>query len=150
MISDHLTTFAWEADVSGSTGTGAFGDVIDIGSLGEQFPDIGNGQPVYLVILAVGEIEAGAGGTVQFQLVSADEADLTGNPIVHLESGEFDAEAGVTAGTPIFIGGLPLDDYRRYVGLRLVRAGAATSDGEVSAFLVLDATRWKAYPEGNN
>jgi hypothetical protein len=40
-----------------------------------------------------------------------------------------------------------VEPYERYVGLQLVVTTTTTTEGTVTAFLSLDPTGWKAYPD---
>src|SRR5690606_31352749 len=76
MLTDLHNTFAQEQSVAGSPGTALVGDVIDL----EQVRDLGNGQPVWLVVQATAElVTAGDPGTVQLALVSDAQAAIATN-----------------------------------------------------------------------
>lgn len=133
---------------TGAAGTYVIGDQIDIGT----GRDLGGDMALYLVIAAAVGIAAGSAGTVTFQLVSADNAALTSNPVVHAQSAAFVTGTGtgtgtLKAGTTLFAIALPLeaDAYKRYVGIRQVTGTAAITAGSVDAFLTEDVARWKAY-----
>lgn len=146
MIVDDRSRFAWETSASGPTGTALIGDVMDL----QVARDIGNGQPLYLVIVVTTDFGQASGSpTVNFQLASDAAAAIAtdGSATVHLETGA-KATAALTAGKR-FVYTLPLegDEYERYLGILVVTATAATNAGAVSAFLTLDPAGWKAYPE---
>jgi len=145
MIKDANNTFA-DGVATGNIGTNLVGDVMDL----EQVRDIGAGKPVYLTVHAVEDITAGAGGTYQVVLTSADDAALTTNPVNHLTSAELDAAATIAAGTAILKVALPMEDpeYKQYVGIREIVGTANTTAGSIDAFLTLDARSYKAYPQG--
>lgn len=150
MIFDELLEFADALAINtGGAGTYFIGDVIDLQT--QQIRDIGNGQPVYLVI-SVDTALASATGTVNFQLVSDAQAAIAtdGSATVHAQTGP-KAQAAVVAGTT-FVIPLPLElpKYERYLGILQVVATAAFTAGKINAFLTLDPYGWKAYPDGVN
>lgn len=158
MILDERNEFADAASVAAAAGTALIGDVIDLGA---AHRDIGQGQPVYLVITTDTEIiTAGAAGTIKFQLASDAQAAIAtdGSATVHIDTGTFvtdDAaanDAQLNAGGVIFCGPLPIEGhvYERYLGILCVTATTTTTAGKVNAFLTLDPTGWKAYAEGAN
>jgi hypothetical protein len=155
MILDERNEFADATALNtGAAGTYVIGDQIDLGNV----RDIGNGADITLVINVATGINAAAAGTVQFQLVSADNGALTTNPVVHAQTGAFvtsttsgNAGGALAAGTTLVGMVLPTGvDYKRYVGIRQVTGTAAVTAGAVDAFLTLDATRWRAYADAVN
>lgn len=157
MIMDERTEFADAVSVAAAAGTALIGDVID----SSVVRDLGNGQPVYLVITVDTEIiTGGVAGTLQFQLVSDAQAAIAtdGTATVHFASRLFvtdDAAANDSVlnagGVPVCVA-LPLEGiaYERYVGILAVTATTTTTAGKINAFLTLDPTGWQAYPEGAN
>lgn len=144
MILDKRTEFVSGVAIPAAAGTAVLGDVIDT-SIAR---DLGNGEDIYWYVQ---QIAAGAGGTsAQFQLVSADNAALTTNPVVHDQTGVIPL-ANLTAGKLLYMNGLPLEGlpYKRYVGLRAVTLGTF-SGGTITSGFTLDKHGWKAYPEGQN
>lgn len=156
MIMDERTEFCDATSVAAAAGTALVGDVIDLGAVAR---DIGNGQPVYLVITTATEIiTGGSAGTVKFQLASDSTADLATSATVHIDTGTFVTDdsaansAQLNAGGVIFCGPLPLQGnvYERYLGILCVTATTTTTAGAINAFLTLDPTGWAAYAEGAN
>jgi len=156
MIMDERTEFCDATSVAAAAGTALVGDVIDLGTVAR---DIGNGQPIYLVITTATEIiTGGAAGTVKFQLVSDSTANLATSPTVHIDTGTFVTDdsaansAQLNAGGVIFCGPLPLQGnvYEQYLGILCVTATTTTTAGAINAFLTLDPTGWAAYAEGAN
>lgn len=149
MILDKRNEFCDNVALNtGAAGTYVIGNRIDLGVA----RDLGGDQSLYLVVLAAVGIAAGTAGTVAFQLVSADDAALTANPVVHAQSNAFvtGADTGTTtlkAGTSLLAIQLPQEGtgYKRYVGIRQVTGTAAVTAGAVDAFLTPDVARWKAY-----
>lgn len=157
MIMDERNEFADAVSVAAAAGTALIGDVIDLGAVAR---DIGQGQPVYLVITTDTEIiTGGTAGTVKFQLVSDAQAAIAtdGTATVHVDTGTFvtdDAAANsaqLNAGGVIFAGPIPMEGnvYERYLGILCVTATTTTTAGKINAFLTLTPpTTRKAYPEG--
>lgn len=155
MILDELLEFADATSVAASAGTALIGDVIDL----QEARDIGNGEPMYLVIQCdTSIITGGAAGTVKFQLASDAAAAIAtdGSATVHFDTGAIAtgaAGAGLTeAGATIAAIALPMEGavYERYLGILCVTATTTTTAGAVNAFLTKDVSKWKAYPDGAN
>lgn len=142
MLIDTRSTFAWEEDVDGAAGTAKVGEAMDL----EVEANQGEGYPLYLVILFT---TTTAGGTsTAYNLVTADNAALSSNPVTLLSTPVYAVAAG-TAGTYAIVVPIPKADYKRYLGITVTRVGTVTA-GAISAFLVQDPPAWRAYPEGNS
>jgi len=155
MILDELLEFADATSVAAAAGTALIGDVIDL----QEARDIGNGEPMYLVIqVDTAIITASAAGTVKFQLASDASAAIAtnGTATVHYDTGTIAtgaAGAGLTAaGATIAAIALPMEGnvYERYLGILCVTATTTTTAGAINAFLTKDVSKWKAYPDGAN
>jgi hypothetical protein len=155
MILDSLLEFADAESVAAAAGTALIGDVIDL----QEARDIGNGEPIYLVIQCdTAIITGGAAGTVKFQLVSDAQAAIAtnGSATVHYDSGTIvtgAAGAGLTAaGAMITAIALPMEGvaYEQYLGILCVTATTTTTAGAINAFLTKDVAKWKAYADGQN
>lgn len=88
MILDETLEFADAVSVAAAAGTALIGDVIDL----ETARDMGNGQPVYLVIQCdTSIITGGSAGTIKFQLASDAAAAIAtdGSATVHFDTGTF-------------------------------------------------------------
>lgn len=155
MILDERTEFADAASVAAAAGTALIGDVIDLGAAPR---DIGNGQPVYLVITTDTEIiTGGTAGLVKFQLVSDAQAAIAvdGTATVHVDTGDFvtdDAavnDARLNAGGVICCIAIPLEGkvYERYLGILAITTTTTTTEGKINAFLTLDPTGWRSYAD---
>lgn len=159
MIMDERNEFADAVSVAAAAGTALIGDVIPLGSVAR---DMGQGQPLWLVITCDTEIiTGGSAGTVEFQLVSDAQAAIAtdGTATVHLSSGPFvtdDSAANDTqmnAGEIIFAAPLPVEGnvYEAFLGILAVTATTTTTAGKINAFLTLDPPHTKKlYPEGAN
>lgn len=150
MILDERTEFADAVSVAAIASTALIGDVIDLGPA----RDIGDGQPIYLVITTDTEIiTGGSAGTIAFQLASDAQAAIAtdGSATVHIDTGTFvtdDAAANsaqLNAGGIIFAGPLPAEGhvYERYLGILCVIATTTVTAGKINAFLTLDPPNTK-------
>lgn len=145
MILDERLEFADAAAIALNT-TNAIApntDVIDLGAT-PTLRDLGNGEPIFLVI-QVSTAFAGA-GNVTFDLVSDSTANLATSKTTHLTTGAL-AYTVYTAGKT-FIYALPQEaTYERYLGLWETTSGNLTG-GNINAFLTKDPARWTAYNDG--
>ena len=158
MFMDERTEFCDEVDVSAAAGTAQVGDIIDM----EVVRDIGNGQPIYLVIStgATEIITGGSAGTLKFQLASNSLTTLTadGTDTVHLQTDELVTDDTLLiadqfrAGGVIYMAPIPLEGvpYERYLGILAVTATTTTTAGTINAYLTLDPRGWKAYADADN
>lgn len=146
MILDKLNEFADATALNtGAAGAYLIGNQIDLGLAGR---DVGNGEPLYLVIQVDTEIDAGASGTVQFHLASDSTAAIdpaTGTK--HLSTPVFTVGTGILPGTVLYAGAIPAEGnvYEQFLGIVQTTGVAAVTAGAVSAFLVRDVAKWKAY-----
>ena len=155
MILDERTEFCDAVSAAKEAGTALLGDVIDIGTT----RDIGQGQPLYLVIQVTTAFDGGAGanGITSFQLVSdaAEAISTDGTQTIHMSTDLFAAATQLTLGTVIVMP-LPMGDtgpgsgYERFVGFQAVQASEGEDDGAVNAFLTLDPHGWTSYPDASN
>lgn len=129
---------------TGGAGTYLIGDQIDLGTA----RDVGNGQPVYLVITVDTLPTSGGSATAQFQLASDASASIAtdGTATVHLETKAFTI-AQMAAGTVLAAIALPMEGvaYERYLGILQVTGTAAFTGGKINAFLTHDVAKWKSY-----
>lgn len=145
MILDERNEFCDATALNtGAAGTYLIGDQIDLGVA----RDIGNGQPLYLVI-TVDTLPTSAGAaTAQFQLASDASASIAtnGTASVHFETKAF-AISEMAAGTVLAAVALPIEGvaYERYLGILQVTGTAAFTGGKVNAFLTHDVAKWKSY-----
>lgn len=130
-LMDRLATFGENVDLSQVAGTYVFGSQIDLGAAGI---DIGNGQPLYLNIVVDEAFSTGSSPTIEFQLVSDDNAPLA-SPTIHLSSGAI-AAANLSLGKRMSFG-VPVSGlaFERYLGVRAIIAVATTTTGTVTAWL---------------
>lgn len=150
MIMDKLAEFC-DATALSTAGTGlaAIGSTID---LGNPARDIGNGQQLYLVITVDTAVTSGGAATVSFQLVSDSVTPpaAASTETLHWASHAI-PKATLVAGYKLVV---PLPSvnpaYERYLGIQQNVAVAALTAGKINAFLTMDPTGWKAYPEGTS
>ena len=129
---------------TGAAGTYLLGDQIDLGTA----RDVGNGQPVYLVI-TVDTLPTSAAGTAtaQFSLASdATAAVSTTTSTVHLLTKAF-AISEMAAGQVLAAVALPMEGiaYEQFLGILQTTGTQAFTGGKVNAFLTNDVAKWKAY-----
>lgn len=159
MIIDERNEFADAVSVAAAAGTALIGDVLNSGPVAR---DLGQGQPLYLVITVDTEIiTGGLAGTIKFQLVSDAQAAIAtdGSATVHLDTGNFVTNAAsansnqLNAGSVLYAGPLPVEGavYERYLGILAVIGTTAVTAGAINAFLTLDPPRTgRVYPRGDN
>jgi hypothetical protein len=129
---------------TGAAGTYLLGDQIDLGVA----RDMGNGEPMYLVI-TVDTLPTSAAGTAtaQFTLASDDSASIsTSTSTVHLLTKAF-AISEMAAGQMLAAIALPMEGvaYERYLGLLQTTGTQAFTGGKINAFLTHDVAKWKSY-----
>lgn len=159
MIMDEQLEFADAVSVAAAAGVAQIGTSVDL----TLARDIGQGRPMYVVILTSTEIiTGGSAGTIKFQLVSdAQTAINTTNPTtgsVHIDTGTFitdDAAANsaqLNAGGTILFQALPAEGrvYERHLGILATIATTTVTQGAINAFLTFDMHGWKAYADANN
>lgn len=144
MILDEFCEFCDATSVVINVGNALVGDVMDLGAA-PTLRDIGNGQPIYLVI-QVDTAVVGTTSTLQLQLCSDSTANLATSKTVHLDTGAI-AEATLVAGyTKVYA--LPIEaTYERYLGLWETVAVNNLSAGKINAFLTRDVSKWVALPD---
>lgn len=155
MLMDDYLEFCDAVSVAAAAGTALRGDVIDLGTASPQ-RDIGNGEPIYLVITVDTEIiTGGTAGTIQFQLVSDAQAAIAtdGSATVHYASRLFVTDDAAANDAQLNAGGVPVivalptegPVYERYLGILVVTGTTTTTAGAINAFLTTDPAKWKAY-----
>lgn len=136
---------------TGAAGTYLLGSQIDLGAAGR---DVGNGEPLYLVVTVDTGITCGTTGTVSFSLASDDSASIsTSTSTIHVTSKAWDTSAtAIAAGTVLMAVALPTEGavYERYLGILQTTGTAAVSAGKINAFLTRDVAKWKPYADAAN
>ncbi len=144
MILDNLLEFADATSAILNIGNAIIGDVVDTGA-SPTLKDIGNGEPMYLVI-QVTTTFVGATSTTTFDLVSDSTANLATSKTTHASTGAIPVATLVAGYTKVIP--LPIEaTYERYVGLWETVATANVTAGAINAFLVRDVAKWTAYPD---
>lgn len=161
MLLDKNLQFASAVSVATAADRILVGDVVDLQGLGSGTGgarDIGNGRPVYLVIQVTTEvITGGTAGTIAFELVSdAQEAIVPDTATVHFRSTEFVTDDAAANAAQLAVGGVPVCIaipmegvvYERYLGIVADIETTEVTAGAISAFLTLDASKYKHYAQG--
>jgi len=147
MIMDSLLEFADGQDISQVAATYLSTNVVDLGSA----RDIGNGQPLYLVI-QIDTAVVGSSSTIQFRLRSDSTASIHATTSTgHYDSGAI-AEADLIIGYQLIIP-LPPEGsnaYEQFLGVQAIVGTATTTAGTYSAFLTFDPVGNKSYPDAVN
>ena len=153
MILDERNEFCDATSVAAIASTALVGDVIDLGSTSS---DIGNGEPLYLVIQTDTEIITGGNaGTIQFFLASDAQAAIAvdASATVHLSSASLVTDdaaansAALNAGGLILAAALPMGTYERYLGILCTIGTTTVTAGKINAFLTNDVSKWAALPD---
>lgn len=158
MIIDELLEFADAASVAAAAGTALIGDVIDKGA---ALRDLGQGEPIYLVITVGTEIiTGGSAGTIVFALASDAQAAIAtdGSASIHWQSASLvtdDAAANsplLNAGAVLAIVALPWEGvvYERYLGILCTIGTTTVTAGTINAFLTKEPGKWRAYADASN
>lgn len=149
---DDTLEFA-DATALDTTGTNTdnIGDLIDLGAAGE---DIGNGEPLYLVVQVTTAVTSGGSATVSFQLASDSTTTVAvdGNQSIHVVSDAYPVAslvAGFEVVLPVPPGGGGAA-FERYLAFQTTTGTAALTAGNVNAFLTREPAVWKAYADANN
>ena len=145
MILDERTEFCDATSAILNIGNAIIGDVVDLGAT-PTLRDIGNGEPLYLVI-QVTTAFVGATATIQFQLASDSTANLATSKTVHYDTGAIAVASYIAGFTKVVA--LPMEvTYERYLGLWETVATANVTAGAINAFLTHDVAKWAAYDDG--
>jgi hypothetical protein len=147
MILDERNEFADATALStAATGRALVGDVMDLGSTSS---DIGNGQPLYLVVQVDTAVTSDGSATVSFELVSDAQESIAvnGTATVHFATGAI-PKATLVGGYVAAAVALPMGSYERYLGVIANVGTAALTAGNVNAFLTTDVAKWVALPDG--
>ena len=137
-----------EALNTGAAGTYLIGNVVDLTAA----RDVGNGEPIYLVISVDTTATSGGAATVQFILASDAQAAVAtdGSATEHWASAAI-AVATLVAGYQLVIA-LPPEGpaYEEFLGILQVTGTAAITAGKVNAYLTRVPPVSKAYPNAAN
>lgn len=147
ILDDRLEMCDATALNTGGAASYLIGSQIDLVAAGL---DIGNGEPVYLVIQIDTAVDSAADNTTQnFILASDDSASIAtdGSATVHWQSGALAQTAIDAAGDLVCAVALPMGTYEQYLGILHTTAVAAATAGKINAFLTRDVAKWKAYAD---
>lgn len=148
MIIDSRTEFCDATQLNtGAAGTYLIGNVVDLVKSGL---DLGQGEPLYLVIAVEGTASSGGGATATFKLASDAQAAIAtdGSATEHVVTPAIPL-AGLVAGRKLAVIPLPSGSYERYLGILQVTGTAAFTAGKVNVWLGADGHGWKAYPNAS-
>lgn len=149
MILDERNEFCDATALNtGVAGSYLVGDVIDLGATSS---DIGNGEPMYLVIQVDTAATSGGAATGQFHLCSDAQAAIAvdGSATYHFSTSAIPV-ASLVAGYRVAVVALPQGTYERYLGVVQTTGTAAFTAGKVNAFLTHDAAKWVATADATN
>ena len=138
MMYDKLNTFGTDQAV---TTTAPSTDIIDLGAA----RDMGNGEPLELVILVTETVTATGAATVTFTLETDDNAGFS-STVVLASSGAM-AKAALTTGTEVLRVKVPLD-AERFLRTNYTVATGPLMAGKFTAFLTHDRQASRAYASG--
>jgi hypothetical protein len=138
MMYDKLNTFGTDQAV---TTTAPSTDIVDLGAA----RDMGNGEPLELVILVTQSVTAAGAASVTFTLETDDNAGFS-SPAVLANSGAL-GKAALPAGTEVLRVKLPLD-AERYLRTNYTVATGPLTAGMFTAFLTHDRQASRAYASG--
>jgi hypothetical protein len=144
MILDETLEFSDAGSIINAAGTYLLGDVVPLSVARDVGGQGGTPDQMYFDV-TVDTTVVNVGGTVQFKLVSADDAAITVNVKDIIVSKAF-ADGELVAGNVFRFPLPPTFDYSLYLGVQYVVATAAVTAGKVNAFLTRDQGTQKAYP----
>ncbi len=122
-----------------AVGTYNSANAVDLMTVGR---DVGRGEPIYAVVVVDQAFASAGAATLAIQVVTADNAALTINTTVHVQTAPIAVAALPRGRVPIVLA-IPPGIARRFLGLSYVIGGAATTTGIVTAFLAVDVqTNW--------
>jgi hypothetical protein len=145
MIMDKLVTFCEDEAASGTAATRLEGDVINL----VNARDIGQGQPLYWIIVVNTAAASVGSATINIKLASDAQAAIAtdGSATVHAQTGilaytEFSARK-------VFSIAVPAEGsaYEQYLGVLVDTADATTTALVITSFLSIDPFGWKAYAD---
>lgn len=144
MIIDYENQFS---DAQAVTSTAISTNVIDLGAT-PTLRDIGNGQPLYLVVITqTAATDDSSDATLTVTLESDSTENLATSATVHFTTGALAFAAFSPAGTVLAAVALPLGNYERYLGVRYTVASGPLTAGKFDAFLTTDIQKWAALPD---
>jgi hypothetical protein len=141
MILDKQLMFSDQQNLAQAAGSYLSTNTVDLGATGSTFhgsppDDFGKGSPKRLLAEVTTAFTSGGSGTLQVQVVTADDAALTSNLTVQAETPVL-ALATLVAGYQVPLN-IAAGIKQRYLGLRYIIGTATMTAGAVSAGIVID------------
>ncbi len=118
-------------------------NVIDLKKVGQ---DIGAGEPLFVMITVTTTFTAAGAATLQIALVTDDNAGLA-TPTVLQDQVAVLPVASLVAGLEIPMRIHPSSVMEQYLGIVYTVATGPMTAGALTAGIVKDIQRWKAYPK---
>ena len=143
MIIDSLLEFSKKQNITASALSDNVSCIFTEGSPNKE-ADIGNGEPVWLVVSLVGG-GAAPTGKLSVELLTDTKSDMSTAQAI-ATSGELDV-ASVKAGQPLWAVRLPSAKYKKYIALRY-KPNGALANVIVNAFITKDADANVAHASG--
>lgn len=133
MILDERSEFAGGLSAVAPVGITTMGDMIDraSGGIWPNITAVETGLPP-LVAHVIQTFTSSGAATAQFRLVSSDTTAM-GSPTLHFTSGTFSL-AQLVEGKQLFAWQMTSFDFRRYLAVQMVVAGASITGGRISLF----------------
>lgn len=146
MILDSQNLFSNNQAV---TATANSTNVIDLTA--SSVRDIGPGSDLYFFILCTEAVTAAGAATLTSALVVADDAALTTNPVVLMQTDAI-GKANLTVGVQLLRTQVPVSRTvgKRYMGVIYTVATGPLTAGKFTSGLVFDLQASIFYPEGIN
>lgn len=142
MYIDTQSTFSDKQDLAASAGDVPSTNILDTGV---NDSDIGLGERTYIEFRRDEAFTSGGSATVRIRVQSSNAENFGTGVVDHFDTGAV-AYASAVAPAPL---ALPLG-VKRYLRVLYTIGTAATTGGKMSAFLVKDVQRNKAFPIGHS
>jgi hypothetical protein len=111
----------------------------------KEAPDIGAGEDLFVMVKVTTAFTAGGSATLQVALVADDNEALTTPTILQ---GQVVAVASLIAGFELRFRIHPSSVTERFLGFIYTVATGPMTAGKITAGIVKDIQRWKAFPSG--
>ena len=134
---------------TGAAGRYRIGSTYDLGA---DPGDIGNGNPLYLVIIVTTAITAVGSGGLDMWLASDAAATFTadGNTSVHMVAHISTSTTAIPVGSVLMCAASAAEgmSYEQHLGIVMTSITSAITAGAVNAFLTPTPQKWVANPDG--
>jgi len=144
-ILDNKTFFCDATSIAAAAGTVAVGTVLDCNHSPSATRNLGAGRQVYLVIQVTTAVSTGSSPTVDIQFRSSDNANLTSSPTTHYATGATAAASLTTSFRREIV--IPVENYKRFIGIVIVTAVATTTTGAITAYLTDKPRQYTSYDD---